>query len=234
MAATVWTEACNIALSLIGGKLIQSPDEASVEARSCALFLGQTRREILSGHPWNAATRWKTLALIGEAGKNGNERWPYRYAFTVPADCLRILRLETGLPIGSLATISARTLPYLIGGISGSGKDKKAQELTALFCDALHPLLVYLCDLDDPHWWPPKLMQALIFSLASKLALPLSEKTNLAQALDQKYQLALREAMSVDASEGHGNIPPDDTYLRERAGRYYSDPIGEGSEVWRR
>jgi hypothetical protein len=231
-AATKWIEACNTALVYIGGRLIQTLNEPSVEAQSCNLFLNQTRREILSAYPWNAATRRESLALIGEAGKNGNPAWPYRYAFALPADCLRVLRLENGLPTGSLATIAARPLPYEVSGITV--KEKSCAEQTVLLCDVFQPLLVYICTLDNPDLWPPKLMEALINRLAERLALSVAENEKRERMFAQNYLLSLQEAMLLDAREGHDYIPPDDTYLRERAGGHAPDPITDNPEDWRR
>jgi hypothetical protein len=217
-SATKWLEACNTALLCIGGKLIQNLDEASVEAQACKLFLGQARQELLTGHPWNCATRWKPLPLIAEAGKEGNPNWPYRYAFALPADCLRVLRLETGLPAGSPATECKPALPYLLAGLSDNeiSPQVSTSERVALFCNEFQPLLCYIADLDNPGLWPPKLMAALIDLLATRLALPVAEAAERAQLFEKKYQQDLAAAMLIDAREGHEIIPRDDTYLRER------------------
>lgn len=204
-----WIDICNNALALIGGKGINNLDEPSPEARNCKKFLVQARQALLSDHPWNCATNWAELALVGEAGVDGKPRWPYRYAFAVPADFLRVIRLEDGLPSGSLATLASPGIPYQLAAWQG-------QQI--VLCERERATLVYVADVDNPRLLDAKLRDVLIFTLAARLALPVSEGTQRAQMFEQKAAQALDEARLADARSGHEIVPRDDTWLREQAG----------------
>jgi hypothetical protein len=206
-----WVDICNQALRLCGGGTIQSLGESSEEARHCALFLAPCRRSLLASHAWNRATAWANPPVMAEADKAGAPRWPYRYAFALPADCLRILRVETGLPSGSLATGAALPAPYQV---------MRWKEQPALICDLERPTLAYLADVPEPARISPGILDALVWLLASKLALGVAEAESRAGVFEQKYREALMAAMLADAREGYEAIPRDDTWLRERSGGF--------------
>jgi hypothetical protein len=221
--ANNWMDLCNMSLALIGGKSINNLDEPSEEARNCKIFLAQCRRGLLAAHPWNCATQWISPPLLGVAGRNGKPRWPYKYAFAMPEDYLRIIRIENGLPSGSLAGAARAALPYQMA---------RQGEQLILLCNLLAPNIIYVADLENPRLLEPKLFNALAFLLAARLALPISEDLSRARLFEKKYQEALDEARLADARAGHDLIPLDDTYLRERGQPAYglwqsaSDPIG--------
>ena len=206
---TSWIDICNQALRLIGGGAIQSLNEPSEEARHCSLFLAPSRRSLLASHAWNCATVWANPPVMAEAGKKEAPFWPYRYAFALPAGYLRMLRVETGLPTGSLATGAGRPAPYQV---------IRWKEQPALICDMERPTLVCLVDVPDPTFISPAILDALVYLLASKLALGVAEAEGKARLFEQKYKEALQVAMLNDAREGHEQIPLDDTWLRERDG----------------
>jgi hypothetical protein len=203
-----WIDLCNSALLLVGGQTINNLDEPTQEARGCKVFLDQTKSGVLAAHPWNCATSWHVPALVGEAGQNGAPAWPHRYAFALPPDCLRVLRIENGLPTGSLATRAAPPVPFIVA------RDK---ERLILCCDMAAPTIVYVADPDNPELLIPALRDVIVFQLAAKLALHLTESRARMEACDQRAQTAMQQAMLVDAREGYGVIPRDDTWLRERA-----------------
>ena len=200
-------EMCNAALLLVGGQTINSLDEPTQEARGCKVFWEQTRTALLAAHPWNCATSWHVPGMIGEAGKHGAPEWPYRYAFSLPPDCLRVLRIENGLPTGSLGAGAARPVPFLTA---------RDGERRMLCCDVLRPTLVYIADIENPDMISPGLREAIILRMAASLSLHLAESSPLFEKLDVRAQAAMQAAMLTDAREGYEAVPPDDTWLRER------------------
>jgi hypothetical protein len=200
---------CNSALLLVGGKAINNLDEPTQEARGCKVFFEQTRTGILAVHPWNCATSWHVPGMVGESGKNGAPLWPYRYAFSMPPDCLRALRIENGLPTGSLAAGAARPVPFLAA---------RNGERRIFCCDILQPTLVYIADLANPDMISPGIRDAIVFQLASRLALHLAESRALMDGYEKKAQAAIQAAMLLDAREGYEAVPPDDSWLTARAG----------------
>ncbi|MDL2267202.1 hypothetical protein LJC46_04345 [Desulfovibrio sp. OttesenSCG-928-G15] len=220
-----WIDICNVAICYAGGQPIQSLRDSSEEARKCNLMLPGVRQEILSLHPWNCATEWRILGMIGESGKSGKPGWPYRYGFAQPENCLRVIRIESGLPTGSRATIASPGVPYITALFDSQ---------RILVCDEKAPTLVYIADAVSASTLTPALKSALEFLLASRLAPPLSGGMQRAKTLADQYRIALSEAILVDAREEHGSIPRDDTYLRERGttAPYYG--IGDGLDPWGR
>lgn len=209
---------CNSALLLVGGRTIANLDEPTPEAQGCKVFLGQTVSGILAAHPWNCATSWHVPSMIGEAGQNGAPAWPYRYAFGLPPGCLRVLRIENGLPTGSLATAAARPVPFLVARYVESHSARRDADRLILCCDIQKPTIVYLAELSNPALISPAIRDAIVFQLAAKLARYLSESKTMMEVCEAKYRAAMQEAMLLDAREGCEAIPPDDTWLRERAG----------------
>ena len=207
MAVLSWVDICNMALALIGGGPINSLDETSMEARACKKFMVQVRRSVLSSHAWNCATQWNVPPSIGESGKNGAPAWPYRYAFALPNNCLSVVRIETGLPAGSLATVSAPAMPFLVAAHEGQ---------RAILCNESAPTIMYIADIDDASALDAKVVDVVVFRLASALALPIGEKTQRADYFMGLYREALREAMTEDAQNGLEFVPRDDTYIRDR------------------
>jgi hypothetical protein len=201
-------EMCNSALLLVGGQTINNLDEPTQEARGCKVFWEQTKTGVLAAHPWNCATSWHVPGMVGESGQNGAPAWPYRYAFSLPPDCLRVLRIESGLPTGSLATGAARPIPFLVA---------RDGERRLLCCDLLQPTLVYIANITNPDMISPGIRDVIIFQLAAKLALHMAESRARMEEYDKMAQVAMQAAMLADAREGYEAIPPDDTWLRERA-----------------
>ena len=82
-------EICNMALYKIGDIKITSLADASKEARACAVFYPLMRDELIYAHPWNfAMTRADISALV-----SGAPAFEFDYAYTLPADCLRVWEL---------------------------------------------------------------------------------------------------------------------------------------------
>jgi len=83
---------CNLALARIGETVIQSLDDASVEARKCKLLLPSVLAQVLRSGKWNCAMAQARLALLQEAPLFG-----FAYQFQLPADCLRVVCVNAGI-----------------------------------------------------------------------------------------------------------------------------------------
>lgn len=76
----------NQALGLLGAMAIVL-DASSTNHTYCTTFFDDSRDEILAGHPWNFA-RKRALAI-----QTTDPLFGYDNAFTVPSDCLRVLKI---------------------------------------------------------------------------------------------------------------------------------------------
>lgn len=74
---------------LLGGNVIASFDETTVEATLCANFWNAARDAVLRLHPWNCAIKRDVLAPEVSA-----PAYEYSAAFPFPTDLLRLLSLD--------------------------------------------------------------------------------------------------------------------------------------------
>jgi len=86
MASTV--DICNGALNQLGATTILSLTEDSKNARLCNSRFTQVRDAVFRSHPWNCLQKRVELAADTTA-----PAWGFSYAYTLPADCLRLLRI---------------------------------------------------------------------------------------------------------------------------------------------
>jgi len=87
MASTV--DICNGALNQLGASTIISLTEDSKNARLCNARYTQVRDSLFRSHPWNCLQKRVQLA-----SDTATPAWGFSYQFTLPADCLRVLRIE--------------------------------------------------------------------------------------------------------------------------------------------
>ena len=86
MASVV--EICNGALNQLGATTILSLTEDSKNARLCNQRFTQVRDAVFRSHPWNCLQKRQELAADTTA-----PAWGFKFAYTLPADCLRLLRI---------------------------------------------------------------------------------------------------------------------------------------------
>ena len=86
MASVV--DICNGALNQLGATTILSLTEDSKNARLCNSRYTQIRDALFRTHPWNCLQKRIELAADTTA-----PAWGFTNAFTLPSDCLRLLRI---------------------------------------------------------------------------------------------------------------------------------------------
>lgn len=79
----------NSALTKCGAELINSFTEASEAARVINANYEAVRDRVLRMHPWNSVTTRQQLAPLSETPP-----WGFEYAYSLPADCLRVLEID--------------------------------------------------------------------------------------------------------------------------------------------
>ena len=89
MASVV--EIVNSALNLLGASTITALTDDSKNARICNQRYEPIRNRIFRSHPWNCLLKRVQLAQDTTAPVV-----EYAYAYTLPSDCLRVLKLHTG------------------------------------------------------------------------------------------------------------------------------------------
>ena len=86
MASVV--QICNGALNQLGASTILTLTEDSKNARLCNARFENVRDAVFRHHPWNCLQ--KRLALPADTE---TPAWGFTKQFTLPADCLRLLRI---------------------------------------------------------------------------------------------------------------------------------------------
>lgn len=195
------TDICNQALSRIGIKkqiaLIDSPTERSEEAIQCRLWESSCRQVALQAYDWNCARRRQALALTGGTAPTN---WTYEYAY--PANCLAVRCLVLpGVPWPRKDQKSGVTFE---AGYSGS--------VRVIYSDTQNAEAIFTFDLLDYNGFPPSLISAIVYLLASEIAIPLSLKPDMAAQARQAYGLLLRSASMADANEGETGPEPANEY----------------------
>ena len=203
-----WVQVCNASLVRAGLGTIASLDEASEEASKCRALLSATVDYVLSLHPWSCSIARQVLALIGESGTGQRPVWPYRYGHSLPVGMLRAIRIETGLPTGSRGAL-AQPEPFVLEVFNGQ---------RVLLCNLKVAQLVFVFKPDTPTVLSPPVRQLVVLALSKELSFAGANSMALKKMFHAEFELAMGQAMLVDASEEYGFVPPDNTYIRARSG----------------
>jgi len=179
----------NRALSHTGtDQSIVSLDEKSKEARICARWYEASRDQLLRAFPWNFAQRRVTLASIA----NPPTDWAFQYRY--PTNCLVLHDV------------------YAEGdwhpGRQGHGRDLPAWQVASTGDGGRVILTVienaqatYTARVEDPNLLPPDFAQALEFTLAANIAMPMANDVNLADFLATRARAAMEAAMANSLNE---------------------------------
>jgi len=162
---------CSNALLKLGARPISSFDEATDAARLCSNLWPQVRDAVLRAHPWNCAIKRTNLAPKADPPAFG-----FSFAFTLPADCLRLLEADTAFD-------------YVVEGREILGDE--------------NPLYIrYIYRNEDPNSYDTLLVDALSAVMQAELAYPITKSTSQQDAAWALYTGKLKLARAVDGQEG--------------------------------
>jgi hypothetical protein len=175
MASVV--DICNGALNQLGATTILSLTEDSKNARLCNSRYTQVRDGVFRSHPWNCLQKRIELAADTTA-----PAWGFSNAYTLPSDCLRLLRI---LDYDSNYKVEGRKI------LSNTSSMK----------------ILYVARITDPNEYDELLRETLSASLGADIAFAVTSNNQTAQNMYQLFQDKLRDARFVDATEGQNNSP---------------------------
>ena len=176
MASTV--EICNGALNQLGATTILSLTEDSKNARLCNSRYTQVRDGLFRTHPWNCLQKRVELAADTTA-----PAWGFSYAYTLPADCLRLLKI---LDYDSNYKVEGRKI------LSNTSSMK----------------ILYIGRITDPNEYDELLRETLSASLAADIAFAVTSNNTTATNMYNLFQDKLKDARFVDSTEGQ-NVDQD-------------------------
>lgn len=174
----------NRALGFIGERSIANPDAPETPAgKHITDQFDQCRREVLCRVPWNFAETWSTCAITTAP--------PFGYddAYSLPADCLRILIIgDPKQPITDYRLLN-----------QGSPNFRKVVACNNNGATTLP--ICYNADVDLLSMWSPLALKVLALWLALDGAKALTGQDELVGLLDKQLTLELQDAVAVDGQE---------------------------------
>lgn len=182
MAQTA-VDCCNSALQRVGATTIMSLSDNSPEARACSVAYDSNRRDELRKHPWTFAITRAQLAPDATA-----PAFDYKYQFTMPSDCLRILRPAD------------YDLDWVV-----EGRKILTNNDTVLN-------VRYIVDVTDPTQWDPNFYNVVAGALAVDICERLTQSNTKKQMLVQQYESDVRMARRMNAFEAGPTTPVDDPW----------------------
>ena len=176
MASTV--DICNSALNLLGASTISALTDDSKNARLCNQRYEPVRNRVFRAHAWNCLHKRVQLAQ--------NTTAPvveYSYAYALPSDCLRVLKIHTGTNDSINSEIDYKL----------EGRNIVTNEGTVY--------LVYIALITDPNEYDTYLQESISHQLAADLAYAITNNATLANNYMTRVDERLREARFIDATE---------------------------------
>jgi hypothetical protein len=197
------TDLCNSALQRVGAATIMDISDNSREARACAVAYDATRKAELRKRKWRFALKRATLAP-----DTTDPIFEYAYAFTLPADCLRVVlpadnpELDWSLEGRKILTNTMQS-PFL------GASPQPTVTGAALF-------LRYISDIEDATLWDAAFYDMLSIALAVKICEPLTQSNTKKSGLLAEYREVLLAAAKAQAFETLPADPPADGWWLAR------------------
>jgi hypothetical protein len=154
-----------------------------------SVFYEPARRAVLRDFNWNFALRTVRLAKLQQTVAG------FRYAFSLPADCLRVISL--------------------LGADERTGAPGFAVRSGNLLTDREEVEIEYIADCSDPAMFDDKFIEALSYKLASELAMPVKGSPELMSNYMNVYLDFIERAAALSADERHTELL-DNPYLEAR------------------
>ncbi len=169
---------CNSALNLLGASTISALTDDSKNARLCNQRYEPIRDRVFRGHAWNCLHKRVQLAQNSTAPVV-----EYSYAYALPSDCLRVLKIHNG------STDSIKSdIDYKI-----EGRNIVTNEGTVY--------IIYIAIDTDPNNYDTYLQESISHQLAADLAYAVTNNATLADKYMVRADERLREARFIDATE---------------------------------
>ena len=176
MASAV--DIANSALNLLGASTISAFTDDSKNARLVNQRYEQVRDRVFRSHAWNCLHKRVELAQ--------NTTAPvveYSYAYSLPSDCLRVLKIHNG------TTDSIQSeMDYKL-----EGRNIVTNEGTVY--------LIYIAKISDPNEYDTYLQESISHQLAADIAYAITNNATLANNYMARADERLREARFIDATE---------------------------------
>jgi hypothetical protein len=169
---------CNSSLNLLGASSISTLTEDTKNARLCNQRYESVRDRVFRSHSWNCLTKRIQLAQDSNA-----PIIEYTYQYTLPTDCLRVLKVHNGTTDSITSEIEYKV----------EGRKIKTDQGTLY--------LIYIAKDTDPNNYDSYLRESISHQLAADLAYAITSNATLANNYMARADERLREARFIDSSE---------------------------------
>jgi len=176
MASVV--DMCNSALNLLGASTISALTDDSKNARLCNQRYDSVRNRVFRSHAWNCLHKRLQLAQNSTAPVI-----EYTYAYALPSDCLRVLKVHNGTTDSIKSAIDYKL----------EGRNIVTDEGTIY--------LIYIALDTDPNNYDTYLQESISHQLAADLCYAITNNATLANNYMSRADERLREARFIDATE---------------------------------
>ena len=176
MASTV--DICNSALNLLGASTISALTDDSKNARLCNQRYEPIRNRVFRSHAWNCLHKRVQLAQNSTAPVV-----EYSYAYALPSDCLRILKVHNGTTDSFASSIDYKL----------EGRNIVTDEGTIY--------AIYIALITDPNEYDVYLQESISHQLAADICYAVTNNATLAKNYMERADERLREARFIDATE---------------------------------
>ncbi|BAQ86174.1 putative tail tubular protein [uncultured Mediterranean phage uvMED] len=176
MASAV--DIANSALNLLGASTISAFTDDSKNARLINQRYENVRNRVFRSHAWNCLHKRVQLAQNSTAPVI-----EYTYAYALPSDCLRVLKVHNGTTDSIQSAIDYKL----------EGRNIVTDEGTVY--------LIYVALDTDPNNYDSYLQESISHQLAADLCYAITNNATLANNYMARADERLREARFIDASE---------------------------------
>ena len=176
MASAV--DIANSALNLLGASTISAFTDDSKNARLINQRYENVRNRVFRSHAWNCLHKRVQLAQNSTAPVI-----EYTYAYALPSDCLRVLKVHNGTTDSIQSAIDYKL----------EGRNIVTDEGTVY--------LIYVALDTDPNNYDSYLQESISHQLAADLCYAITNNATLANNYMARAVERLREARFIDASE---------------------------------
>ena len=186
------TSICNIALTHLGERSINTVDDDNQRARLCKLRFEDVLKIDLTSHAWTCVVKRHDCQK-----STSNPVWGFDNMFNLPTDFLRLLQLQEV------------TQPYRIE-VSTEGNMVILTNSSTAKIRYIHNVFDNLTLLSH------EVANLVGIRLASEIAEPLTSKTKLKNSLFERYMVELAQARSLDSMQGTPEIIDNYSWLNVR------------------
>lgn len=188
------TKIINMALSRLGVEAISEIGEDTQGARVMNINFNIVRDSFLEDHYWNFSIKRVTLASQVTAPNH-----EYDYAFPLPDDFLRVVRLD-----------------YEAEGFSYKWRVEIVNDVKCIVTNVATLKMEYVAEITDYNLWSRSAIDAFAQRLAAEVAFQLTGSASIAKQHWDIYEAKLAAARTRDAQEGKPRAFTGDQWILAR------------------